>query len=215
MGHSVHPYAFRLGYTTDWKSKWFNRKRYREFLKQDYYLREFIIDRLKQAAVDDVEIKRSPNSVNIIIRAARPGIIIGRGGAGIQEIKKEIIRKIFKGQTKGLDIKIDIEEIKKAETHARVVAQNIAEQLERRLPFRRVMKQTLEKTIQNPEVKGAKIRISGRLGGAEMAREAWLQKGEVPLQTLRADIDYAQVNAHTTFGIIGIKVWIYKGEKFG
>jgi len=214
MGHHVHPYAFRLGYTTDWKSRWFNRKKYKDYLKQDYYLREFLMARLKQAAVDEIEIRRSANSINIIVRAARPGIIIGRGGAGIQEIKKEIISKIFKGQTKGLDIKMDIEEVKKPETHARVVAQNIADQLERRMPFRRVIKQTMDKVMQNSEVRGAKIWISGRLGGAEMAREEWLKVGEVPLQTLRADIDYAQVNAHTTYGVIGVKVWIYKGEKF-
>lgn len=170
--------------------------------------------RLKQAAVDEIEIKRAANSINIIVRAARPGIIIGRGGAGIQEIKKEIISKIFKGQTKGLDIKIDIEEIKKPETHARVVAQNVADQLERRMPFRRVMKQTMDKVTQNSEVRGAKIWISGRLGGTEMAREEWLKIGAMPLQTLRADIDYAQVNAYTTYGVIGVKVWIYKGEKF-
>ncbi len=214
MGHHVHPYVFRLGYTTDWKSRWFNRKKYKDYLKQDYYLREFLMARLKQAAVNEIEIKRAANSINIIVRAARPGIIIGRGGAGIQEIKKEIISKIFKGQTKGLDIKIDIEEVKKPETHARVVAQNIADQLERRMPFRRVMKQTMDKVIQNSEVRGAKIWISGRLGGAEMAREEWLKIGAVPLQTIRADIDYAQVNAYTTYGTIGVKVWIYKGEKF-
>jgi len=214
MGHHVHPYIFRLGFTTDWKSRWFNRKKYKEFLKQDYYLREFLMARLKQAAVNEIEIKRSANSINIIVQTARPGIIIGRGGTGIQEIKKEIIKKIFKGQTKGLDIKIDIEELKKAETCAKIVAQSIADQLERRMPFRRVMKQTIGKVMQGSEAKGVKIWISGRLGGAEMAREEWLKIGSVPLQTLRADIDYAQVNAYTAYGVIGIKVWIYKGEKF-
>ncbi len=215
MGHRVHPRAFRLGYTTNWKSRWFNRKKYQEFLKQDYYLRDFLMSRLKQAAVKEVEIVRSANSINIIIHAARPGIIIGRGGAGIQELKKGIVSKIFKGQTKGLEIKIDIEELKKPETHAMVVAQNIAEQLERRQPFRRLIKQALEKIMQNSEVKGAKIFISGRLGGSEMARKEWLKKGEVPLQTLRADIDFAQAVAYTaSYGTIGIKVWIYKGEKF-
>lgn len=214
MTHKVHPRAFRLGYTTDWKSRWFNRKKYKEYLKQDYYLREFIISRLKQAAIKEIEIKRSANSINIVIHAARPGIIIGRGGTGIQEIKREIIDKIFKGQTKDLDIKLDIEEIKKPETHAQIVAQSIAEQLERRMPFRRVMKQTLSKVMQSPEVKGVKISISGRLGGTEMARREWLKAGEMPLQTLRADIDYAHINAYTTYGVIGVKVWVYKGEKF-
>lgn len=215
MTHKVHPLGFRLGYTANWKSRWFNKKKYQEYLKQDYDLRQFIMSQLKQAAIKEIEIKRSANSIDIIIHAARPGIIIGRGGAGIQEIRKEIIRKIFKEQIKDLDIKIDIEEVKKPETHARIVAQSAAEQLERRMPFRRVIKQTLDKVIQSPEVKGAKISISGRLGGTEMARREWLRKGEMPLQTLRADIDYAQVNAYTTYGVIGVKVWIYKGEKFG
>ncbi len=214
MSHKVNPKSFRLGYTTNWKSLWFNKKKYKEFLKQDYKLRKFIFAKLKQAAVKEVEIKRSANSINIIIHAARPGIVIGRGGAGVQDIKKEIISKIFKGQIKGLNIKIDVEEIKKPETHAMVMAQNIAEQLERRMPFRRVMKQALEKIMNNKEVKGAKISISGRLGGADMARTEWLRSGEMPLQTLRADIDYDHINAHTTYGIIGVKVWIYKGEKF-
>lgn len=214
MSHKVHPRIFRLGHTTNWKSLWFNQKQYQKYLKQDYYLREFIMDRIKQAAVKEIEIKRSANSINIIIHAARPGIIIGRGGAGIQEMKKEIISKIFKGQTKGINIKIDIEEIKKPETHARIIAQNIAEQLERRMPFRRVMKQTINKVVQNSEVKGVKISISGRLGGTEMARREWSKIGEMPLQTLRADIDYAHVNAYTTYGVIGVKTWVYKGEKF-
>ncbi len=204
-----------MGYTTNWKSSWFSRKKYKEFLKQDYYLREFILNKLKQAAVEGVEIKRSANSLNIIIRAARPGIIISRGGSGISELKKEIMSKILKDQAKGLNIKIDIEELKKPETYARIIALNVAEQLEGRRPFRRVIKQTLEKTMHNSEVQGAKIHISGRLGGSEMAREEWLKIGKMPLQTLRAIIDYAQINAHTTYGIIGVKVWIYKGEKFG
>ena len=214
MSHKVHPRAFRLGYTTNWKSRWFDRKKYKQYLKQDYQLREFIMAQLKQAAVKEVEIKRSANSINIIIHAARPGIIIGRGGAGVSEIKKEMIRKIFKGQTKGLDIKLDIEEVKKPETQARIIAQGVAEQLERRRPFRRVIKQALDKIMQSPDVKGVKISISGRLGGTEMARREWLKIGEMPLQTLRADIDYAYVNAYTTYGVIGVKVWVYKGEKF-
>lgn len=214
MSHKVHPRAFRLGYTTNWKSRWFDRKKYQQYLKQDYELREFIMAQLKQAAVKEVEIRRSANSINIIIHAARPGIIIGRGGAGVSEIKKEMISKIFKGQIKGLDVKIDIEEVKKPETQARIIAQGVAEQLERRRPFRRVIKQTLDKIMQSSDVKGAKISISGRLGGTEMARREWLKIGEMPLQTLRADIDYAYVNAYTTYGVIGVKVWVYKGEKF-
>jgi len=214
MAHKVHPKSFRLGIISNWRSLWFNRKKYKEFLKQDYELREFLMKKLKQAAINDIEIKRSANLIQIKIHSARPGIIIGRGGTGINDLKREIIRKIFKGRTNGVDIKLDIEEVKKPEIYAQIVAQNIAEQLERRMPFRSVMKRAIEKVMQNPEVKGVKISLSGRLGGAEMARREWLKKGEMPLQTLRADIDYAQVNAYTTYGTIGVKVWIYKGEKF-
>ncbi len=215
MSHKVHPRAFRLGYTANWKSLWFSsKKKYQEYLKQDYYLRKFIMAYLKQAGVKEIEIKRSVNLVNIIIYAARPGIVIGRGGAGVQEIKRKIISEIFKGKTRGLNIKIDIEEIKNPETHAMIVAQDVAGQLERRMPFRRIIKRSIDKTIGNSEVKGIKISVSGRLGGTEMARREWLKKGEMPLQTLRADIDYACINAYTTYGVIGVKVWIYKGEKF-
>lgn len=214
MSHKVHPRVFRLGYTTNWKSRWFNRKKYREFLKQDYELRNFIASKLKQTAIKEIEITRSANKVNIKIHSARPGIIIGRGGAGIQDLKNEIISKIFKGRTKGLDIKIDIEEVRKPEIYARIVAQNIAEQLERRMPFRRVIKKTIDKVTTNSEVQGIKISVSGRLNGAEMARREKFKTGKVPLQTLRADIDFARVNANTTYGVIGVKVWIYKGEKF-
>ena len=214
MSHKVHPYIFRLGHSTDWKSKWFSKKKYKEFLKQDYELRNFIVSNLKQSAIEKVEISRSANLIKIKIYSARPGIIIGRGGTGIQNLKKELINEVFNGHIKGLDIKIDIEEVKNPEACASIAAQNIAEQLERRMPFRRVMKQSLNKIIQNSEVKGAKVSISGRLGGTEMARREWLRKGELPLQTIRADIDYVQVNAHTNYGIIGVKVWIYKGEVF-
>jgi len=214
VSHKVHPYIFRLGSVTDWKSKWFSKKKYKEFLKQDYELRNFIVSKLKQSAIKEVEISRSANLIKIKIFTARPGIIIGRGGAGIQDLKREIVKEIFKGRIKGLDIKIDIEEIKDPEACANIAAQNIAEQLERRMPFRRVMKQALNKIVQSSEVKGAKVSIAGRLGGTEMARREWLRKGELPLQTIRADIDYAQIIAHTTYGVIGVKVWIYKGEKF-
>jgi len=214
VSHKVHPYIFRLGHSTDWKSKWFSKKKYKEFLKQDYELRNFIVSNLKQSAIEKVEISRSANLIKIKIYSARPGIIIGRGGTGIQNLKKELINEVFNGHIKGLDIKIDIEEVKNPEACASIAAQNIAEQLERRMPFRRVMKQSLNKIIQNSEVKGAKVSISGRLGGTEMARREWLRKGELPLQTIRADIDYVQVNAHTNYGIIGVKVWIYKGEVF-
>jgi len=214
MGHQVHPKVFRIKNIEDWQSQWFSKKNYKANLEQDLEIRQFVKKQLKSAAVDEVAIKRSANSIHIVIRAARPGIIIGRGGAGIQELKKEIIRKIFEGKIKGLDIKIDVEEIRKAETRASIIGQTIAEQLERRMPFRRVLKQTIEKVIQNPEVKGIKIFVSGRLNGSEMAREEWLKKGNLPLQSIRANINYAQVDAHTIYGTIGVKVWIYKGDVF-
>lgn len=214
MSHSVHPKIFRIKGIDDWQSQWFSKKNYKYNLEQDLQIRAFIKKELKSAAVNEVIVKRSANAAHIIVRAARPGIIIGRGGVGIQELKKQIIAKIFKGKIKGIDIKIDVEEIRKAEIQANIIGQAIAEQLERRMPFRRVIKQTIEKVIQNSEVKGIKIFVSGRLNGSEMAREEWLKKGNLPLQTIRANIDYAQVNAHTIYGVIGVKVWINKGEVF-
>jgi small subunit ribosomal protein S3 len=214
MAHKVHPKIFRIKNLSDWQSQWFSVRKYRENLEKDYRIREFIKKQLKAAAIDEVIIKRTANAIQILIRAARPGIIIGRGGTGIQDVKKEVIKKIFKGKVKGIDIKIDVEEIRKSETQATVVARNVAEQLERRMPFRRVIKQTVEKVSQNPDVKGIKVRVSGRLNGSEMARTEWLRKGNLPLQTIRANINYAQENAHTTYGVIGVKVWIYKGEVF-
>lgn len=215
MTHRVHPKIFRIKGIEDWKSQWFNKKKYKENLEQDYRIREFIKQRLKEGVIDEIIIKRSANSISIVIRAARPGIIIGRGGTGVQDLKKDIIDKTFKGKIKGLDIKIDVEEVPKSETQANVIAQAVAEQLERRMPFRRVLKQTLEKLTQNPEIKGAKICVKGRLGGTEMARkECTPIKGRLPLQTIRANINYAQVNAYTIHGVVGVKVWIYKGEVF-
>lgn len=214
MAHKVHPKIFRIKNLSDWQSQWFSVRKYRENLEKDYRIREFIKKQLKAAAIDEVVIKRTANAIQILIKAARPGIIIGRGGTGIQDIKKEVIKKIFKGKVKGIDIKIDVEEIRKSETQARVVARSVAEQLERRMPFRRVLKQTVEKVSQNSDVKGIKVRVSGRLNGSEMARTEWLRKGNLPLQTIRANINYAQENAHTTYGVIGVKVWIYKGEVF-
>ena len=214
MSHQVHPKIFRIKGIEDWQSQWFSKKNYKKNLEQDLYIRTFVKKELKSAIIDEVIIKRSANAVHIVVRAARPGIIIGRGGAGIQELKKKIIAKIFKGKIKGIDIKIDIEEIRKAEIRASIIAQTIAEQLERRMPFRRVIKQTVEKVMQNVEVRGIKVYVSGRLNGSEMAREEWLKKGSLPLQTIRANIDYAQVNAHTIYGVIGVKVWINKGEVF-
>lgn len=216
MGHKVHPYIFRLGIVNDWKSKWFSRKKYKDFLEQDVKLRSFIAKKLDKAGINSIKIERSVNFINIIIGASRPGLIIGRGGSGAEELKKEIKEIIGKSKigTANLEVRLEIEEIGQPTTRASVMAMEMAGQLEKRMPYRRVMKQTLDKIIQNKEVKGAKVMVGGRLNGAEIARTEWLKKGRVPLQTLRSDIDYAQATAYTTYGTIGVKVWIYKGEVF-
>ncbi|NQV00531.1 MAG: 30S ribosomal protein S3 [Parcubacteria group bacterium] len=216
MGHKVHPYIFRLGIVTDWKSKWFSRKRYRNFLEQDVKLRDFITKKLDKAGINLIKIERSVNAINIIIETSRPGLIIGRGGSGAEELKKEIkaIIKKDKTETANLEVRLEIEEVGEPTARALVMAMEIAGQLERRMPYRRVMKQSLDKIIQNKNVEGAKIMVGGRLNGAEIARKEWLKKGRVPLQTLRSDIDYAQATAYTAYGTVGVKVWIYKGEVF-
>src|SRR4030043_1967333 len=214
MSHRVHPKIFRIKGINDLTSQWFSKRKYRDYLEQDYNSKEFVKKHLEQAAIDEVTVKRSANAIQILIKAGRPGIIIGRGGTGIQDLKREIIVKIFKGKIKGIDIKIDVEEIPKSEIQAAVIARGVIEQLERRMPFRRILKQTIEKVMQNPEVKGIKIWVSGRLNGAEMARSEWVMKGKLPLQSLKANYNYAQKNAYTIYGVIGVKVWIYKGELF-
>jgi len=216
MGQKVHPYAFRLGIIKNWKSRWFNKKGYKELLEQDHILRTFIAKKLEKTGVSSIEIERSANFVNIIIRTARPGLIIGRGGAGVEELKKKIKNLLFKKDPAlaKTEVRLEIEEIRQPTCHAAVVGADMAAQIEKRMPYRRVIKQTLDKIMQNKEVQGAKIMIKGRLNGAEIARKEWLKDGKIPLQNLRADIDYASITAYTTYGTVGIKVWIYKGEIF-
>jgi len=218
MGQKVNPVVFRIGHTEDWKSRWYSKRKYQNFLKQDIKLRVLLMEKLKNAGVDRIEIERSANSMNIIIKTSRPGIIIGRGGGGVEQIREEAKKLIAKEALLGAgktEIRVEIEEVKSPDSHAPVVAQNIAEQIERRIPYRRVLKQTMEKIMQSKEVEGAKIMMKGRLDGAEIARREWLAKGKIPLQTLRAKIDYATATAYTTYGTVGIKVWIYTGEQFG
>ena len=167
-------------------------------------------EKLKKAAIEEVVIERSSNNVTVNIHSARPGIIIGRGGADAEELRKEIAKKI----KEKIEVKVNIIEVRNFEASAKLVAQSIAEQIERRIPFRRTIKKAIERTMQNRQIKGIKVAIAGRLDGAEMARTEWLNDGKIPLQTLRADIDFAKYNAHTTYGVVGIKVWIYKGEVF-
>ena len=216
MGQKVHPYAFRLGFIKNWKSRWFSKNKYKELLEQDYLLRAFILKKLSRTGVNSVEIERSANFINIVIQTARPGLVIGRGGAGIEELKKEIERILFKKDPSlaKTEVKLEVEEIRDSSSRAAVMASDICVQIEKRTPYRRVLKQTIDKIMQSREVKGAKIMVSGRLNGAEIARREWLKEGRIPLQTLRSDIDYVQATAYTTYGTIGIKVWIYKGEIF-
>jgi small subunit ribosomal protein S3 len=207
----------RIGVNRDWKSRWFttNPKKFREYLRVDAALRKHLKTRLKGMAVDAIEIERSDKEIRLIIKTAKPGLIIGRSGDGITALKKEL--DLFlrsQKMTDKLGLKLDIEEVRSPEASARIVGQMIAEGLEKRMTFRRVMKQTVEKVMANRDVQGVRIRLGGRLGGADMARVEELKKGRVPLQTLRADIDFARVEANLPYGVIGIKVWIYRGEVF-
>lgn len=213
MGHKVNPKGLRIGITTPWRSRWFGKKGYVQNLKEDIQIRQAIMKKLKKAAIADVEIERSAGIIKLIIKTSRPGVIIGRGGTGIEDISRFVKKEFFAGKKK-IDIKIEIQEIKQFEENASLVAQQVAEQLEKRMPYRRILKTMLEQIGKNKIVKGAKIEVAGRLGGAEIARREWLSKGTVPLHTLRADIDFAQATADTTYGSIGVKVWLYKGEIF-
>ncbi len=218
MSQTSHPYAVRIGILRTWKSRWFSTQQYGKFLKEDIKLRELLEKKLHGMFIDSVDIERSTSNLNIIIKTARPGLLIGRGGEGIEKLKNEIIlflNKIRKGEKFSAgSLKLNVEEVKFPETHAKIMVDQIAQDLEKRLPFRRVIKQNLGKIMSAKEVGGAKISLSGRLDGAEMARYEWLKDGRIPLQTLRADVDFARGRAHLPYGDLGIKVWIYKGEIF-
>ncbi len=213
MGNKVHPTGIRLGITTNWQSRWFGSgKTYREQLRKDIEIRELITTKWKAAAIASVTIERSANAVRLIIHTSRPGVLIGRGGTGIEDLSRVIKKRFFAGRK--VELKVEVQEVKNAELSAMLVGQQVAEQLEKRLPFRRVLKGMLDQVEGNKEAQGVKIEISGRLGGAEMSRREWLSRGKIPLHTLRADIDFARTEARTTYGVIGVKTWIYKGEKF-
>lgn len=216
MSHKVHPKVFRLKKTADWSSRWFNKKKFSEYLEEDFKIRKFLEKRLKDCSVEIVEIERFSGKISVIINTARPGFVIGRGGKGVEEIKKDLEILLFSGIFKKEKkvIRLEIKEIRDPWSRANLVMQWIAQQLERRVHFRRVLKQALDKIMVVKDIKGARVEVSGRLGGAEIARREWLQKGKLPRQNLRADIDYGEGQAHCTYGVIGIKVWIYKGEKF-
>ena len=213
MGHKVNPIGLRLGITQNWRSKWFSKKDYNANLKQDIEIRLDVFKKWKSAFISEVEIERSQSAINVIIKTARPGVLIGRGGSGVEDIKKYIQDSYFK-KNRNINLRIEIQEVKNFEESAMIVAQNVAEQLEKRTPFRRVMKMMLEQAMKNSAIKGVKIEMSGRLGGAEMSRREWLSKGTLPLHTLRANVDFARATAHTTYGAIGVKAWLYKGDVF-
>lgn len=212
MGHKVHPTVFRLGTTTTWPSKWFARDTvYRSQLKQDLGLRTFLKKELKDAQVSQVTIERSRGALSIGISTGKPGFVIGRSGAGIEEIKKKIMKEFFRG--KKVQLQLNVVETPKASLEATIVAQQVVQDLERRMPFRRVLKMAIER-VKKAGALGVKIAVSGRLNGAEIARREWLGWGKIPLTNLRADIDYAQDTASTMAGSIGVKVWIYRGDIF-
>jgi small subunit ribosomal protein S3 len=217
MTHVAHPYVQRIGVNRDWKSRWFTTDavKFREYIRTDAAIRKLLLKKLKGMSVDTVEIERNQKEVRIIIKTARPGLVIGRSGEGAVKLKKEIdmLLRTHKLSEKP-EIKLDVEEVRSPESSANIVGQMIAEGLEKRLTFRRVMKQTIEKVMANRDVEGVRLTLSGRLGGADMARREELKRGRIPLQTLRADIDFARVTARLPYGAIGIKVWIYRGQVF-
>jgi small subunit ribosomal protein S3 len=211
MGNKVHPTGFRLGITTEWQSRWFGSKKlYREQLRKDVEIRQFIMKRWKAAALASVIVERSANVIRLSLHTSRPGVLIGRGGTGIEDLTRVIKKRFFAG--KKVELKVEVQEVKNAELNAMLVGQQVAEQLEKRMPFRRVLKGMLDQVEGNKEAQGVKIEISGRLGGAEMGRVETYREGRVPLHTLRADVDFGLAEARTTYGTIGVKVWIFKGE---
>lgn len=205
MGQKVHPNGLRIGIIRDWESRWYAEKDYADLLHEDIKIRKYIENRLKEAAVSSIEIERAANRVNITINTAKPGMVIGKGGAEVEALRKALSEMTNK------KVHINIVEIKKADLDAKLVAENIARQLENRVSFRRAQKQAIQRTMR-AGAKGIKTLVSGRLGGADIARSEGYSEGTVPLHTLRADIDYAVAEADTTYGKLGVKVWIYRGE---
>lgn len=205
MGQKVHPNGFRLGITKYWNSKWYEEKNYAKWLHEDLRLRGYLEDKFKQTGISKVEIERMATKVKLTIHTAKPGVVIGKRGAGIESLKRDLQRLTDS------EVFLNIQEVRRPDLDATLVAQNIATQLERRVSFRRAMKKAVQ-TSMKIGAQGIRVNCSGRLGGAEMSRREWYREGRVPLHTLRADIDYGTAEALTTYGIIGIKVWIFKGE---
>jgi small subunit ribosomal protein S3 len=205
MGQKVHPYGFRLGFNKTWRSRWFAKQGYAKLLQEDLELKKTLTDRLKSAGVSSIEVDRPGNKLRVTIRTSRPGIIIGRKGAEIEKLKQDLAKRTKR------DVFIDIQEVHKPELDAQLVSESIALQLEKRVAFRRAMRKAVDSALRFG-CKGIKVRVSGRLNGAEIARSEWYLQGQLPLHTLRADIDYGFTEAHTTYGVIGIKAWVYRGE---
>ncbi|NLJ98448.1 MAG: 30S ribosomal protein S3 [Tissierellia bacterium] len=206
MGQKVNPHGLRVGIIKDWDSKWYtDKENFSDYLVEDYEIREYVKEKLFIAGISKIEIERAANRIKLSIHTAKPGMVIGRGGSGVEALRKEL-EKIT-----GKNIIVNVEEVKVMELDAQLVAENIASQLERRISFRRAMKQSIQRTMRSG-AKGIKTSVSGRLGGADMARTEGYSEGTIPLQTLRADIDYGFAEADTTYGKLGVKVWIYKGE---
>ena len=222
MSHKVHPKIFRVKGIEDWLSQGFYGKKPFNNVKEDFVIRSFLTKKLKESSVDRIEIERYLNKINVVVYSARPGIIIGRGGEGIEKLRLELLKEIFKKnklslvEWKNLEkkLKIEVKEVSNLWTSSVLVGQWIAQRIEKRMPFRKTIKQALEKVLANKEVKGVKIQVSGRLDGSQIARSEWIERGRLPRQTIRADIDYSLSEARCTYGTIGIKVWIYKGDKF-
>ena len=209
MGQKINPHGFRLGITTDWKSRWFADKQYAEYVKEDVEIRKMLSKGMERAGISKVEIERTRDRVRVDIYTARPGIVIGRRGAEADRIRGNLEKLTHK------QVQLNILEVKNAESDAQLVAQGVAEQLSNRVAFRRAMRKAIQSAMRSPQVKGIRVQCSGRLGGAEMSRSEFYREGRVPLHTLRADIDYGLFEARTTFGRIGVKVWIYKGDVVG
>ena len=239
MSHKVHPKIYRLRDLKDWSSRWLDKKKFLQYLEEDFIIRQYLKKKIGKLSIERVEIERFPNKVIVIIFSARPGLIIGRGGTGIEELKKELEKEIFKKiihppkfsssakiskgnlgeQERKLrrasqELKLEVKEIKNPWTSAALSAQWIAQQIEKRVHHKRALKWALEKIMILRENKGARVEVSGRLGGSEIARREWLSQGGLPRQTIRADIDYGEEKAFCSYGVIGVKVWIYKGERF-
>ncbi len=216
MAHKVHPKAFRIKDASDWYSRGYYGGKFPKLLEEDFKIREFLHRRLAGIGISEVEIERFPGKINVLVSCVRPGLIIGRQGQGIEELRQKLQKLVFGGNAKKkstADLKVEVREIASPWASAAYIGQSVASQIEKRMPYLKVTKQAIEKAMTSREVEGVRIQLSGRLNGVEIARTAWLAKGRLPRQTIRADIDYAITEAHCTYGVIGIKVWVYKGEK--